>query len=41
MLTFLVGLEEWLDIELDPDTALEHRTVAELVKYVVSLGKRS
>jgi acyl carrier protein len=41
MLTFLVGLEEWLDIELDPDTALEHQTVAQLVKYVVTLGKSS
>jgi len=37
MLTFLVGLEEWLDVEIDPEIAFEHPTLAELAKYVATL----
>lgn len=31
---FIVELEEWAGTELDPEIVFEHRTIAELARYV-------
>jgi acyl carrier protein len=33
---FLVELEEWLGLELNPDLVFEYRNVAELARYVAT-----
>ena len=34
---FIVELEEWLGIELDPEILTEHQTIAELARHVIGL----
>ena len=34
---FIVELEEWLGIELDPEIVNEHPTIAELARYLAGL----
>ena len=36
---FLVGLEEWLGRELDPEVLYEHPTVAELARHLAANPK--
>jgi len=33
---FIVELEEWLGIELDPEIVAEHPTIAALARYIAS-----
>ena len=33
---FLVGLEEWLERELDPEVLYQHRTVADLARHLAA-----
>ena len=33
---FLVGLEEWLDRELDPEVLYQHTTVADLARHLAA-----
>ena len=33
---FIVELEEWLGIELDPEIVVEHPTIAALARYIAS-----
>lgn len=35
---FVVELEEWLGLELQPEIIFEHPTVAELARHVAGLG---
>jgi len=35
---FIVELEEWLGIELDPELVFEHATIAELAHHVAGLA---
>ena len=36
LVSLLVGLEDWLNIEIDPEIAFEHPTIAALAKHLVS-----
>ncbi len=41
MINLIVAAEEWLGIEIDPDTVYEHRSVNALSDYLATLvGRR-
>jgi acyl carrier protein len=33
---FIVELEEWVGVELEPELVFDHPTVAELARYIVA-----
>lgn len=36
-LFFVAAIEDWLNLELSSETAMEHRTIAVLARYISSL----
>ena len=36
---FIVELEEWLGIELEPELAFDHPTIAELARHLAERGR--